>query len=257
MSDDDEWYRILREMNEKDRQAWNRMQERHLQETQALENAAAREATLKQHDAERDAFKDSYLSALGQHENASRFLAEEALHREGEHRDAEITSKFFDPMEQKRLADQVKEAAVRDQAIQQDEAAKAHLAAQELGVADAAREQQAIQQRNAEIIERNNQIQRELEADTLQPVTKEKAEEAIRAQFDERRDEVSQAIAELRQQEIDRTIGGIDDPEMKEYLAQQQKEIEEKYARLEAERRAALEREERARLDRALEPYGR
>lgn len=267
---DDEWYRILLEMNEKERQAWNEMQQRHLEESQGIENPADREALFKKQDAEREAFKDPHIQefnrqreeqsnqlAREQAEAQSRVLAEEALRREDTQRKAEITSKFFDAKEQQRLAAEAQRAALDQQTLQQDEALKAQIAAQELGVADAAREREAIQKRNAEIIEQNNQIQQQLEAGTLQPVAPEKVEAVIRAQYDERREQVAQSIADLREREIDKTIGGIDDPEMQEYLAQQQKEIEEKYARLEAERLAALEREERARLERALEPHGR
>lgn len=259
MSDDDEWYRILREMNEKDRKAWNQMQQRHLDETQGVVDAAARETLFKRQDDERKAFRDAYAHALShQQENLdkSRF-AEEAQRQEDAQREVETTSKFFDVKEQQRLADEAQKAALDEQALRQDEAAKAQIAAQELSVADATREQEAIRKRNAEIIEQLDKTQQELEAGTLQPVAPEKVEEVIKAQYDERREEVSQSIADLRQQEIDKTIGGIDDPEMKDYLAQQQKEIEEKYAKLEAERLAALAREEQARLERALEPYGR
>lgn len=270
MSDDYKWYRVLREMDEKDRQAWNQMQQRHLEESQGIEDPADREALFKQQDAEREAFKEHYIQkwtqqqeelsiqlAREQAEAKSRFLAEEALHGENMQDRAETTSKFFDAKEQQRLTDEAQLTTLDEQALQHDEAVKAQIAAQELGVADAAREREAIQKRNAEIIERNNQIQQQLEAGTLQPVAPEKVEAVIRAQYDERREEVAQNIADLREREIDKTIGGIDDPEMQEYLAQQQKEIEEKYAKLEAERLAALEREERARLERALEPYGR
>jgi hypothetical protein len=262
VSDDGEWYRILREMNEKDRKAWNQMQQRHLEEMQGIQNAADREAQLKRQDAEREAFKEAYTQELHQQreeqfDQLPREREEQLSEPAREQGEAEITSKFFDAKEQQRLADEAQKAALDEQALQQDEAAKAQIAAQELGVADTAREQEAIQKRNAEIIEQNNQIQRELEAGTLQPVAQEKVKEAIRLQYDERREAVSQSIADLRQQEIDKTIGGIDDPEMAEYLAQQQKEIDEKYARLEAERLSALEREERARLERAVEPYAR
>ncbi|QCI78685.1 hypothetical protein E6W36_00670 [Hankyongella ginsenosidimutans] len=170
MSDDDEWYRILREMNEKDRKAWNQMQQRHLEESQGIADAASREALFKRHDEEREAFKDAYTQGLSQQheEQAKDFareqseskarLAEEALRQDAVQREEEITSKFFDAKEQQRLADEAQKAALDEQALQHDEAVKAQIAAQELGVADAAREQEAIKQRNAEIIEKNSRF---------------------------------------------------------------------------------------------------
>lgn len=184
MSDDDEWYRVLRAMDEKSRKEWDLLQENHFTELEDVQELAKREPILERHARENQAFQHDY----------------------------------------------------RQQQREQLE---------------------AVQAKNAEIDKKNLEIERQIEAGTLQPVAPEKVEDVIRAQYDERRGEVAKGIADLRQQEIDRTIGGIDDPEMKDYLATQQKEIEEKYAKLEAERLAAIEREERARLDRALEPYGR
>lgn len=270
MSDDDEWYRILREMNEKDRQAWNEMQQRHLEETQGMKDAAAREVLLKRQDIEREAFKEPYRQELHQqqevreqalareqNEAESRFFTEESLRQEGAQHEAEITSKFFDAKEQQRLADEAQKAALDEQALQQEEAVKAQIAAQELGVADAVREQEAIQKRNAEIIEKERQIQEQLEAGTLKPPTQEQAEKAIQEQFDRRRDELAEFIKEQKQQEIEKTIGGIDDPEMQDYLKNEAIRIEQEWAQREVERLAAIAREEQARLDRERDFYSR
>lgn len=284
MADDDdelEKYRIIKAMDEKTRKDWDLLlqknfdllhDKRHFDMANGLseKEAGDRQADIRaKTDVEEAAFlqeaqrqqirqkEEQEQATFREDETKSRSFTEESLHKEEAQREAETTSKFFDAKEQERLAHEARQAALTEQALEQDHAIKAQFAAEHLGVADAAREQEAIQKRNAEIIEKNNQIEKQLEDGTLQPPSIQKVEEAIQKQYDARRDELAKDINDLKQKEIEKTIGGIEDPEMRDYLEAQKREIEEKYAKIEAGRLEAIAREERARLERERSFGGR
>lgn len=75
--------------------------------------------------------------------------------------------------------------------------------------------------------------------------------------FEDRREEVREFCAERREAEIEKTVGGIDDPDMAEVVAEQTREVEEKWAKLEADRLEAIDREQQLYLERTRALYGR
>ncbi len=75
--------------------------------------------------------------------------------------------------------------------------------------------------------------------------------------FDRRRQDARDSYAELRQAEIEKTVGGIEDPDMQAENTRLIEEINQKWAEKEAARIALINREELDRLNRTRDLYGR
>lgn len=95
------------------------------------------------------------------------------------------------------------------------------------------------------------------EAAFQEPVPYDEHVRAVEKEYEAKRQVFREANAEDMAKEIEATIGGIDDPEMKSYNAEEKARIEAKWAAKLAEQLAKVDEEERKRLERVNALYGR
>lgn len=123
---------------------------------------------------------------------------------------------------------------------------RGHLEAQERA-AQAAREQLgADERRRTEIEQANREFEIQRLAGALEPVSREKADEGLKQQYERRREDIRNEMADGYHKEVELTLGDIkaDRATTAVYMDQIKLEIAEKWAREEARRLEELERQE-------------